>query len=173
MEKIKMASVKASGKTLGLLLLGFIGSYGVSKAVKKDNWKVNGIATAIAFLLHSWILKKESHKDIAAGATLLFAIKSLNNVTTEVVSGMEGIPDGVKNIISKYVPKLSGTDDDDAEFQGITDAEAQILLGYTEGMGMRWNNQAQAKKLPSGNAMQHLLCRPQMSGFGNINANLI
>lgn len=158
MEKINSKKVLDSAKTMGIALAGFIAGNAGQKAVNKDGWKINALGVAISLLLHSWMFKKQWQKDAALGLGVYFGVKTANSLTAEVVNGLAGVPDGVKNIINKYVPRLSGADED---FSGLDSAEAQILLGYTENLGMNWKQAAASKQIqPNNSAVSKLLCRP-------------
>lgn len=133
MDFKKIANPKqilSSSKDLGVTLAGFIAGNAISTAVKKDNWKINGLFTLITILLYGG-LKKDWEKQLAAGAGVYFGTKTLNNFNTEVVSGLEGVPDSVKSIISKYVPRLGEVGEADYTSE-LSSAERQILLGYAD-----------------------------------------
>ena len=128
---MKMPQTKelvGSAKGLGLTLGGFIGANALAKAVNKDNWKVNGLMTVISLLVLG-ATKKDWQKNLATGAGVYFGIKTMNSLTTEVVNGLEGVPDSVKTIINKYIPRLGETDDYEA-VGSLNDAEREVLLGY-------------------------------------------
>jgi hypothetical protein len=128
---MKMPQTKemvGSAKSMGLTLGGFIGANAVAKAVNKDNWKVNGLMTVISLLVLG-ATKKEWQKNLATGTGVYFGIKTMNNLTTEVVNGLSGVPDSVKEIMNKYIPRLGETDEDDA-VGALNASEREILLGY-------------------------------------------
>lgn len=122
-----------TAKTLGFTFGGFAAGNAISQMAKKDNWKFNGALAVIAVLLGS-IAKKDWVQNIALGGGLYFGTKTLNNLASPtVIAGLSGVPDNVKNIINKYIPRLGdveGTED----YSGMLDEEErQILNGYISG----------------------------------------
>lgn len=138
MNKYVKAGVD-SAKTAGFVLGGFIGGNAVSKAIKKDNWKIN-LVLFIASLAANGFLKNKMAKDAAIGASVYFGTKTLNNLTAEVVNGLEGVPQGVKDAINKVVPRLNGADDDDLAGE-LSAAETQLLAQYYNHAGRPWDKQ--------------------------------
>jgi hypothetical protein len=122
-----MKEVVGSAKGLGLTLGGFIGANAVAKAVNKDNLKVNGLMTVLSLLLLG-ASKKDWQKSLVAGAGVYFGTKTLNNLTGEL-NGLSGVPDSVKEIINKYIPRLGEVGEGEA-VASLSESERQVLLGY-------------------------------------------
>lgn len=119
-----------SAKTTGLVLGGFIGGNAISKAIKKDNWKINLVLALAALVAHGQVTNKMA-KDAILGSGLFFGVKTLNNLTTEVVNGLAGVPQGVKDAINKVVPRLNGAEDETVG-NALSAAEQQLLAQYYE-----------------------------------------
>lgn len=121
-----------SAKTAGLVLGGFIGGNAVSQVVKKSGWKFNLAMLVVALLAHGAV-KPSWAKNLILGSGVYFGTKTLNDLTANVVNGLEGVPQGVKDVLNKYVPKLSGVDGDfEVELSG---AEQQLLAQYAATAG--------------------------------------
>lgn len=139
MNKYVKAGVD-SAKTAGLVLGGFIGGNVISKMTKKDNWKMNLVMFVAALAAHG-LVKNANVKEIALGAGVYFGTKTLNSLTTEVVEGLDGVPQGVKDIINKYVPRLNGAEDDYDMGNALSENETQLLANFYNNGGRPWDKQ--------------------------------
>jgi hypothetical protein len=127
MKMPQTKEVVGSAKALGLTLGGFIGGNVLAKTVNKDNWKINGLMAVISLLVIG-ATKKDWQKQLATGTGVYFGIKTFNNLTGEL-NGLSGVPDSVKEIINKYVPRLGEVGEGEA-VASLSESERQVLLGY-------------------------------------------
>lgn len=120
-----LKSAKSTAITGGEVLAGFLGAHAIRGAVKSEKKIVNAGAFVVSLLAHM-SLKNEHAKAVALGMGTYFGVKTLNDLKSTAVAGLDGF-DGLKEFLNSVVPGLGDTQIDLLSGDELENAERELL----------------------------------------------